>query len=88
MAFIYMWETEIEQYAKPSTVWEECTEHRLALGPYARVWDPTPDPGEVGHGHTGNQAQTESESRSLRVWLFCDPMDYRVHGILQARILE
>ena len=22
------------------------------------------------------------------VQLFCDPMDYRVHGILQARILE
>ena len=24
----------------------------------------------------------------LRLWLFCDPMDYTVHGFLQARILE
>ena len=49
-----MWETEIEQYAKPSTVWEECMAHRLTLGPYARVRDPTPDPGEAGPVHTGN----------------------------------
>ena len=29
----------------------------------------------------------ESKSRSV-VSYFCDPMDYKVHGILQARILE
>ena len=23
-----------------------------------------------------------------QVWLFCDPMDYTVHGVLQARILK
>ena len=28
--------------------------HRLTLGPYARVRDPTPDPGEAGPVHTGN----------------------------------
>ena len=30
---------------------------------------------------------SESESHSLCP-TFCDPMDYTVHGILQARILE
>lgn len=49
-----MWETEIERYAKPSTVWEERMAHRLTPGPYARVRDPTPDPGEAGHVHPGN----------------------------------
>ena len=31
--------------------------------------------------------EAHSESHLSRVWL-CDPMDYTVHGILQARILE
>ena len=30
----------------------------------------------------------ESESASLAVLSDCDPMDYTVHGILQARMLE
>ena len=37
----------------------------------------------VGRGVCGRMWK----SLSL-VWFFCDPMDYTVHGILQARILE
>ena len=32
--------------------------------------------------------KSESESRSVASDSLCDPMDYTVHGILQARILE
>ena len=32
-------------------------------------------------------SENESESRSV-VFTLCDPMDYIIHGILQARILE
>ena len=47
------------------------------------------------HGYKGQLAgpasipmpQSESESGSV-VLTLCDPMDYTVHGILQARILE
>ena len=31
---------------------------------------------------------SESESRAQSCLTLCDPMDYTVHGILQARILE
>ena len=32
--------------------------------------------------------ESESKSRSVMSDSFCDPMDYAVHGILQARTLE
>ena len=38
----------------------------------------------VNEGRNQHESTLESESRPA----LCDPMDYTVHGILQARILE
>ena len=49
-------------------------------GPSGGAW--------LGHGLLWavliNESEKESASRSV-VWTLCDPMDYTVHGILQAR---
>ena len=61
---------------------------RIKLGSPALLADSLPVelPGKAKIYHS-NFFLSESESRSVCPTV-CDPMDYIVHGILQARILE
>ena len=87
---IWVWETQVQLMGRGL----EGPEHWIQrLSPPGQLWAPA---WQLGSHSTHNRGQRLTRKALFSKWVkvtqscltLCNPMDYTVHGILQARILE